>query len=80
MAQAGGAATAIFAVKGSIHSPEVTYLPVKSFASGLSGLAQLAVDVLVNSLTVPLDFIAPDQPNQEEPQPNLERESAPARS
>jgi hypothetical protein len=58
----------------------VTYLPVKSFASGLSGLAQLAVDVLVNSLTVPLDLIAPDQPNQEEPQPNLERESAPARS
>lgn len=75
-----GLATAIFAVKGSIRSPEVTYLPVKSFASGLSGLAQLAVDVLVNSLTVPLDLIAPDQPNQEEPQPNLERESAPARS
>ncbi|MCP9446457.1 MAG: AsmA-like C-terminal domain-containing protein [Nitrospira sp.] len=75
-----GLATAIFAIKGSIHSPEVTYLPIKSFASGLSGLAQLAVDVLVNSLTVPLDLIVPDQPDQEEPQPNFERESAPARS
>lgn len=75
-----GLATAIFSVKGSIHSPEVTYLPIKSFTSGLSGLAQLAVDVLVNSLTVPLDFIAPDQPDQEEPQPDLEHKSVPARS
>lgn len=75
-----GLTTAIFSVKGSIHSPEVTYLPIKSFASGLSGLAQLAVDVLVNSLTVPLDFIAPDRSDQEEPQPDLDRPSVPARS
>ncbi|MCS6896893.1 MAG: AsmA-like C-terminal domain-containing protein [Nitrospira sp.] len=66
-----GVATAIFAVKGSLRHPDVTYLPVKSFASGLSGLAQLAVDVLVNSLAVPLDFIAPDQ---DELRPESERE------
>ncbi|MFN3680715.1 MAG: AsmA-like C-terminal domain-containing protein, partial [Nitrospira sp.] len=56
-----GIATAIFAVKGPLRRPDVTYLPVKSFASGLSGLAQLAVDVLVNSLTMPIDLMAPEQ-------------------
>ncbi len=65
-----GVATAIFAVKGPLRRPDVTYLPVKSFASGLSGLAQLAVDVLVNSLSMPLDLMAPDQ---EEPRPESER-------
>lgn len=56
-----GVATAMFAVKGSIEDPEVTYLPVKSFASGLSGLAQLAIDVLTNTLTLPMDLVAPDE-------------------
>jgi len=56
-----GLATAIFAIEGSIKDPDVTYLPVKSFASGLSGLAQLAVDVLTNTLTLPLDLVTPDE-------------------
>jgi hypothetical protein len=56
-----GLATAMFAVKGSIEDPDVTYMPVKSFASGLSGLAQLAVDVLMNTLTLPLDLVTPDE-------------------
>jgi uncharacterized protein involved in outer membrane biogenesis len=56
-----GIATAMFAMKGSIEDPEVTYLPVKSFASGLSGLAQLAVDVLTNTLTLPIDLVTPDE-------------------
>jgi len=56
-----GLATAIFAVQGAIKDPDVTYLPVKSFASGLSGLAQLAVDVLTNTLTLPLDLMVPDE-------------------
>jgi hypothetical protein len=56
-----GLATAMFTAKGAIEDPEVTYLPVKSFASGLSGLAQLAVDVLTNTLTLPIDLVAPDE-------------------
>lgn len=56
-----GLATAMFTVKGGLDDPEVTYLPVKSFASGLSGLAQLAVDVLTNTLTLPIDLVTPDE-------------------
>ncbi|MDF0674883.1 MAG: AsmA-like C-terminal domain-containing protein [Nitrospira sp.] len=56
-----GIATAMFTVKGAMEDPEVTYLPVKSFASGLSGLAQLAVDVLTNTLTLPIDLVTPDE-------------------
>lgn len=56
-----GIATAMFAMKGAMEDPEVTYLPVKSFASGLSGLAQLAVDVLTNTLTLPIDLVTPDE-------------------
>jgi uncharacterized protein involved in outer membrane biogenesis len=56
-----GIATAMFTMKGAVEDPEVTYLPVKSFASGLSGLAQLAVDVLTNTLTLPMDLVTPDE-------------------
>ncbi len=56
-----GIATAMFTMKGALEDPEVTYLPVKSFASGLSGLAQLAVDVLTNTLTLPIDLVTPDE-------------------
>jgi len=56
-----GIATAMFTMKGAMEDPEVTYLPVKSFASGLSGLAQLAVDVLTNTLTLPIDLVTQDE-------------------
>jgi hypothetical protein len=56
-----GIATALFQVKGSIEDPEVTYLPMKSFASGLTGLAQLAFDVLKNTITLPVDLVSPDE-------------------
>ena len=56
-----GIATAMFTMKGAMEDPEVTYLPVKSFASGLSGLGQLAVDVLTNTLTLPIDLVTPDE-------------------
>ena len=68
----------MFTVKGGLEDPEVTYLPVKSFASGLSGLAQLAVDVLTNTLTLPMDLVTPDEESgvrSKEPTPS----SAPAR-
>ncbi|MBI3356042.1 MAG: AsmA-like C-terminal domain-containing protein [Nitrospirae bacterium] len=73
-----GLATAMFAVKGAVEDPEVTYLPMKSFASGLSGLAQLAVDVLTNTLTLPLDLVTPDEENRAKPEGMPAPEPVPA--
>jgi len=56
-----GLATALFSVKGSIEDPEVTYLPVKSFATGLTGVAQLAFDILKNTVMLPIDLMTPDE-------------------
>jgi len=56
-----GVATALFSVKGSIEDPEVTYLPMKSFATGVTGLAQLAFDILKNTVMLPIDMMTPDE-------------------
>lgn len=56
-----GFATALFSVKGAIEDPEVTYLPMKSFATGVTGLAQLAFDVLKNTVMLPIDLMTPDE-------------------
>jgi len=56
-----GVATALFSVKGSIQDPEVTYLPMKSFATGVTGLAHLAFDILKNTVMLPIDLITPDE-------------------
>jgi uncharacterized protein YhdP len=56
-----GVATALFSVKGSIQDPEVTYLPMKSFATGMTGLAHLAFDILKNTVMLPIDLITPDE-------------------
>ncbi|TKS63254.1 MAG: hypothetical protein EWM73_01610 [Nitrospira sp.] len=56
-----GIATALFSVKGSIEDPEVTYLPMKSFATGVTGLAQLAFDILKNTVMLPIDLMTPEE-------------------
>jgi len=56
-----GIATALFSVKGSIEDPEVAYLPMKSFATGLTGLAELAFDILKNTVMLPIDLMTPDE-------------------
>ncbi|HEY6288152.1 MAG TPA: AsmA-like C-terminal domain-containing protein, partial [Nitrospiraceae bacterium] len=56
-----GVATALFSVKGSIEDPEVTYLPMKSFATGVTGLAELAFDILKNTVMLPVDLMTPDE-------------------
>ena len=56
-----GFATALFSVKGAIEDPEVTYLPMKSFATGVTGLAQLAFDVLKNTVMLPIDLMTPEE-------------------
>ncbi len=49
-----GFLTALFEVKGPRTKPEVTYLPIESFAGGLKGLAQVPIDVLKNIITLPI--------------------------
>jgi len=56
-----GFATALFSVKGSIADPEVTYLPMKSFATGVTGMAHLAFDILKNTVMLPIDMMTPDE-------------------
>ncbi|MGD9849947.1 MAG: AsmA-like C-terminal domain-containing protein [Nitrospirales bacterium] len=54
-----GLMTALFEVKGPRTEPDITYLPLESFTGGLKGLAQFAVDVLTNIVTLPI----PDKNN-----------------
>lgn len=56
-----GIDTALFSVKGPLQDPAVEYMPLQSFATGLSGLAQLAFDVLKNTIMLPKDLVAPDE-------------------
>jgi hypothetical protein len=58
--------TAIFEVKGPLQSPDVTYLPLRSFAKGITGLAQLAFDMLRNTILLPKEIISPsDEPSSD---------------
>lgn len=55
-----GVATAFFQAKGALDDPEVTYMPMKSFAEGLNSIATLAYDVLRNTFRMPTDFLTTD--------------------
>jgi hypothetical protein len=55
-----GLLTAVFEVRGPAKNPEVTYRPIDSLTTGLGGLAQLAIDVLKNTLTLPLELMSPN--------------------
>jgi hypothetical protein len=62
-----GIDTALFEVKGPLKDPSVNYLSLRSFATGLTGLAQLAFDVLKNAIMLPKDLIAPEaEPDQKD--------------
>ncbi|HEY6085740.1 MAG TPA: AsmA-like C-terminal domain-containing protein, partial [Nitrospira sp.] len=73
-----GFATAMFSVKGGIEDPQVTYMPMKSFATGMTGLAQLAVDVLKNTVLLPIDLMTPDEDNAVAKDGIPSRESVPS--
>ena len=45
--------TAIFELKGPAKDPSVVYMPAESLMAGVKGTAQLAVDLLVNAITLP---------------------------
>ena len=54
-----GFSTAFFEVKGPLTDPAVTWLPMKSVASGITGLGQLAFDLMKNIILLPKELIAP---------------------
>lgn len=56
-----GIDTAIFEVKGPRNDPKVTYLPMESLKTGLTGMAQFAFDLLKNLLMLPKELIAPSK-------------------
>ena len=55
-----GLATALFKITGSVEDPNVVYMPVESFKTGLTGFAQLAIDILTNTVTLPSDLLKSD--------------------
>ncbi len=54
-----GILTALFEVKGPLNKSEVSIMPGESVASGLTGLGELAFDILKNTLLLPKELIAP---------------------
>jgi len=54
-----GIDTAMFEVRGRYRDPQVSYLPIESFATGVHGLAMLAFDMLKNLVMLPAEMIAP---------------------
>ncbi len=56
-----GLTTALFKVTGSLDDPKVDYMPLRSIAGSVGGLAELAVDILFNVVTLPKEIIAPSQ-------------------
>ncbi|MFM8552660.1 MAG: AsmA-like C-terminal domain-containing protein [Nitrospiraceae bacterium] len=66
-----GFTTAFFEVKGTIQEPKVSYMPLKSLATGVTGMAHLAFDLLKNTLLLPKNLIAPSDEPAESPDTNL---------
>jgi hypothetical protein len=64
-----GIDTAIFEVKGSINDPKVEYMPLKSLTTGVSGLVQLAFDVLKNMVLLPKELITQGDGIDQAPEP-----------
>lgn len=54
-----GFTTALFEVKGPLQEPTVSYMPLKSLATGVTGMAHLAFDLLKNTILLPKNLIAP---------------------
>jgi len=57
----GGFSTAFFEVKGPFTDPHVTWLPMKSVGSGITGMAKLAFDIMKNIIMLPKELISPSE-------------------
>ena len=72
-----GLATAMFSIDGPLGDPEVKYLPMESVKTGLTGLAQLAFDILKNTLTLPYDLLNGSQEDAGSALPDAGRSGVP---
>ncbi|MSQ77141.1 MAG: DUF3971 domain-containing protein [Nitrospiraceae bacterium] len=61
-----GFTTAFLDIRGSFADPRIESHPIKSLGAGLTGLAHLAADVLINTLKLPVEMISP---SEEKPAP-----------
>ena len=59
-----GFSTAFFEVRGPLADPVVTWVPIKSVGSGLTGLFQLAFDLMKNTVMLPKELIMPSHKEQ----------------
>ncbi|MCA9422755.1 MAG: AsmA-like C-terminal region-containing protein, partial [Nitrospira sp.] len=75
-----GIATAMFSIVGPLSEPEVEYLPMESLKNGLTGLAQLAFDVLKNTITLPYDLLNDSKGNPDSTPSEAERSGLPGPS
>jgi hypothetical protein len=53
-----GITTAMFSMIGPLAEPQIVYMPNESLKNGLTGLAQLAFDVLKNIVLMPVDALS----------------------
>jgi hypothetical protein len=56
-----GFVTAFFEVRGPLEDPRVTLLPIKSVASGMGGIAELALDLMKNVFFLPKELLLPSK-------------------
>ncbi len=57
----GEVLSALFQIKGSLHAPDVTPMPLESFAMGLTRFGMLAFNVLKNTITLPSKIFFNDE-------------------
>ncbi|MDX2348598.1 MAG: AsmA-like C-terminal region-containing protein [Nitrospirota bacterium] len=65
-----GITTAMFSMIGPLADPQIFYMPNESLKKGLTGLAQLAFDVLKNIVLMPVDALSGSSHNSATPLPN----------
>jgi len=68
-----GIATAMFSIAGPLDDPKVDYMPGESLKTGLTGLAQLAIDILTNTITLPYELLKEANDNGFPTPPESER-------
>ncbi|WP_447972286.1 YhdP family protein [Nitrospira sp. Kam-Ns4a] len=63
-----GVVTATFEVTGPLQDPDVNYKPIESLTTGVKGLAELAFDVLKNTILLPKDLLSGEAESPAAPQ------------
>jgi hypothetical protein len=59
-----GFTTAFLDIKGPLADPRIESHPMRSLGAGLTGLARLAADVLINTLKLPAEIFGPGDEKQ----------------